>query len=198
MLEQKREKFKFIEEKIGSFFSRLGLNANHYTLISILLVLASFYFLSRAAFLPALLFFAAAALMDLVDGAVARFSQKASKKGAYLDTICDRYVEAVILLGFLTLPLPFYFAVPAKVWVFIAFFGSLMTTYAKAAAKEKGLVRQELREGLLGRGERMILIAAALLLGAFNIYWALYPIVIMAVLSNFTALQRIYLSLAPR
>jgi archaetidylinositol phosphate synthase len=198
MLEQEREKFKLIEEKAGSFFTRFGLSANHYTLISLFLVLVSFYFLSRAAFLPALLFFTTAALMDLVDGAVARFTQKASKKGAYLDTICDRYVEAVVLLGFLTLPLPFYFAVPAKVWIFIAFFGSLMTTYAKAAAKEKGLVKKELRRGLLGRGERMILIAAAMFLGAFNIYWTLYPIIVLAVLANFTALQRIYLSLSPR
>ncbi len=198
MLEQKRQKFKFAEERIGSFFAKFGLNANNYTVISIFLILLSFYFLSRADFIPSLIFFLAAGFMDLVDGAVARFNKKASKRGAYLDTVCDRYVEGIIFLGFLTLPLPYYFSIPAKVWIFIAFFGSLMTTYAKAAAKEKGLVSEELKKGLLGRGERMILIALAMVLGAFNIYWILYPIIALAVFSNLTALQRIYLSLAPR
>ena len=86
---------------------------------------------------------------------------------------------------------------PAKIWIFLAFFGSLMTTYAKAAAKEKELVSEELKKGLLGRAERVILISLAMFLGIFNLSWIIYPIVILAVFSNITAIQRIFLSLSP-
>jgi len=194
MLSENREKFKKIEIKTGEFFSKLGLTPNQYTLISLFFAILALYFLTRIDLIPALIFFLLATLLDFIDGAVARFTQRETKKGAYLDTICDRYVEGIILLGFLFLPLR-SFLLPAGIWIFLAFFGSLMTTYAKAAAKEKELVTTELKKGLLGRGERILLILFAIILGIFNLSWMLYPIVILAIFSNLTAIQRIYLTL---
>ena len=194
MLEEKREKFKRISNWTGSIFSKLGLTPNQYTLISLVFVLVSFYFLIKERLILALIFFLLAAFLDFIDGAVAKFLEKKTKKGAYLDTISDRYVEGIILLGFLFLPLA-DFLLPAKIWIFLAFFGSLMTTYSKAAAKEKELTQKELKKGLLGRPERIILISLAIFLGIFNLSWMLYPIIFLAVFSNLTALQRIYLSL---
>ena len=194
MLEEKREKFKRISNWTGSIFSKLGLTPNQYTLISLDFVLVSFYFLIKERLILALIFFLLAAFLDFIDGAVAKFLEKKTKKGAYLDTISDRYVEGIILLGFLFLPLA-DFLLPAKIWIFLAFFGSLMTTYSKAAAKEKELTQKELKKGLLGRAERIILIILAIFLGIFNLSWMLYPIIFLAVFSNLTALQRIYLSL---
>ena len=196
MLEEKREKFKKISEKTGGAFSKFGLTPNQYTLISLLFVLISFSFLIKKNLALALIFFLIATILDFIDGAVAKFLQKETKKGAYLDTTCDRYVEGIVILGFLFLPLP-DFILPAKIWVFLALFGSLMTTYTKAAAKEKELVTGELKKGFLGRVERVILIILSMLLGILNLSWIIYPIIILAILSNITALQRIYLSLAP-
>jgi len=195
MLEAKREKFKGVSQKTGQFFSKFGSTPNQYTLISLLFVVISFSFLINLNLVLALIFFLSAAFLDFIDGAVAKFTQRETKKGAYLDTICDRYVEGIILLGFLFLPLKGFFLLPAEVWIFLAFFGSLMTTYAKAAAKEKELIKLELKKGLLGRGERIILIFLAMLLGIFNLSWLLYPIIILAIFSNLTVLQRIYLAL---
>jgi archaetidylinositol phosphate synthase len=206
VLAEKREKFEGISLKIGQIFSKPGLTPNQYTLISLFFVLFSFYFLIKINLVLALVFFLLAAFLDFIDGAVARFSGKdynppttlpqagPSKKGAYLDTICDRYVEGIILLGFLFLPLA-DFLLPAKIWIFLAFFGSLMTTYAKAAAKEKELITEELKKGLLGRAERVILISLAIILGIFNFSWTIYPIIALAIFSNITALQRIFLNL---
>jgi len=194
MLEEKREKFKELSQKTGEIFSKLGLTPNQYTLISLFFALISFYFLIKINLVLALIFFLPAAFLDFIDGAVAKFTQRETKKGAYLDTISDRYVEGIILLGFLFLPLA-DFLLPAKIWIFLAFFGSLMTTYSKAAAKEKELTQKELKKGLLGRAERIILISLAIFLGIFNLSWMLYPIIFLAVFSNLTALQRIYLSL---
>ncbi|PIR71359.1 MAG: hypothetical protein COU43_03080, partial [Candidatus Nealsonbacteria bacterium CG10_big_fil_rev_8_21_14_0_10_37_25] len=105
MLEEKREKFKRISNWTGSIFSKLGLTPNQYTLISLVFVLVSFYFLIKERLILALIFFLLAAFLDFIDGAVAKFLEKKTKKGAYLDTISDRYVEGIILLGFLFLPL---------------------------------------------------------------------------------------------
>ena len=194
MLEEKREKFKELSQKTGEIFSKLGLTPNQYTLISLFFVLISFYFLIRVDLVLALIFFLLATILDFIDGAVARFTKKATKKGAYLDTISDRYIEGIILLGFLFLPLA-DFLLPAKVWIFLALFGSFLTTYSKAAAKEKEMVTEELKKGLLGRGERVILIFLAMLLGIFNLSFVIYPIIILAIFSNITAFQRIYLAL---
>ncbi len=196
MLEQKRKDFKNIEKVIGEVFSRFGLEATDYSLISIFFAILSLYFLITINLLLALIFFLLAGFLDLVDGAVARTTKKATKKGAFIDTICDRYVEGIILLGFLFLPLP-YILFSSKVWIFLAFFGSLMTTYSKAAAKEKELVVKELRKGFFGRGERMIFISLAMAFGIFNFSLVIYPLILLAIFSNLTAFQRIYLVLGP-
>ena len=197
MLEEKRERFKRISEAFGKFFSKFPLSPDQYTLISLAFVIVSFYFLINLNLKLALVFFLLATILDFIDGAVAKFTKRGTKKGAYLDTICDRYVEGIILLGFLFLPLKGFSLLPAQVWVFLAFFGSLMTTYTKAAAKEKELIQTEIKKGLFGRTERIILISLAMLLGIFNFSWLIYPIIILAIFSNITAIQRILLYLRP-
>lgn len=194
MLEEKRDKFRKISEEVGSIFSKFSLTPNQYTFFSLIFVFIAFYFLILGNLILALIFFLIAGFLDFIDGAVAKFLRIETKKGAYLDTVCDRYVEGIILLGFLFLPLP-DFLLPAEVWIFLAFLGSLMTTYAKAAAKEKELVQTELKKGLFGRAERIILILLAIILGIFNLSLMLYPIIFLAIFSNLTALQRIIFSL---
>jgi len=197
MLAESREKFKKIEIFLGRIFSKLGLSPNQFTILSLFFALISFYFLLKSNLGLALISYFLAAILDLIDGAVARFKKTETKKGAYLDTVCDRYVEGIILAGFLFLPLK-DFILPAKIWVFLAFFGSMMTTYAKAAAKEKELVEKELKIGMFGRGERVILNFLALFLGILNLYWLIYPLIVLAIFSNITAIQRIILVLKSR
>ncbi len=198
MLTERKERFKKIEEKVGEIFSKLGPSPNQYTLNSLIFAFFSFLFLITKNLSLALIFFLLATFLDFVDGAVARFLKMETKKGAYLDTICDRYVEGMILLGLLFLPLAdYFFLLPAKTWVFLSLFGSLMTTYTKAAAKEKEIIKDELKKGFFGRGERVILILLALWLGIFNLSWLIFPIIVLAIFSNLTALQRIYLILNP-
>ncbi len=193
MLAEKREQFKSLERVIGKTFSRF-LTANQYSGLAILMALICFGFLIKNNLVMALIFLFIASFLDFIDGAVARKTKTASPKGAYLDTVLDRYVEAIVLLGFLFLDLP-EVLLPSHIWILLALFGSLMTTYAKAAGKEKGILEKELKKGLVGRGERMILEFLALFLGIFNLQCVTYLIITLAVLSNFTALQRIYLVL---
>jgi len=191
MLDLYKDSFKNFEKLIGRIFSFLPLSPNQYTLISVIFVLGAFYFLLKQNLIFGILFFLIASFLDFVDGAVARYKNVSTKIGAYLDTISDRYVEGILLLGMLFLPLPKIF-LPSTFWIFLILFGSMMTTYAKAAAKEKDLVTQELKGGLLSRSERLILLIISLIFGIFNFTWMVYLLILIAILTNFTALQRIH------
>jgi phosphatidylglycerophosphate synthase len=193
MLDTKRHWFKDLEKIVGSVFGAFPLTPNQYTYLSGFFALIGLWFMMGESLVWATVFFVIAAGLDFVDGAVARAKNMSSKVGAYLDTILDRYVEGIIFFGMMFLVLP-EFIIPGQAWVYLAIFGSVVTTYAKAAAKEKDLVNQELKGGLLSRGERLILIFIALVLGIIypDYTYMTYIVAIIAVLANFTAIQRVH------
>jgi len=192
MLYKKRQRFNSLSVKIGRVFGRLPVSANAWTILSIIPALIAAYFLAKEQFLIAAVLFFVSAALDLVDGSVARAKGTVSKFGAYLDTIVDRYVEGIIVFGLLFASLPDFF-IPVFAWVFLYFFGSIMTTYVKAAAKEKELIEQgqELKGGLLERAERLIILVIGILLAIINPLYLTYAIALLAVLANISALQRI-------
>lgn len=190
MLNQHREYFKSISIKTGVLFSKAGLTPNHWTLLSILPAIACFYFLSQYNFLLAAFFFAIASFLDFVDGSVARVTGRVTKFGAYLDTIVDRYIELIIILGIFFIPLPQIF-LPTNLWLLLYVFGSTMTTYAKAAAKEKDIVRTELAGGTLERAERLIILFFAILGAHFSPKILSAALIALAIGTNLTAIQRI-------
>ena len=140
MLAGKRGKFNKISMGIGRVFSKTGISPNGFTLLTIFSAIATFYFLVIEDFLVAAIFILVTGFLDFIDGSVARFLRKSTKFGAYLDTIADRYVEFIIILAFIFIALPNFY-LPAAAWIFLYLFGSLMTTYSKAAAKEKGIIK---------------------------------------------------------
>lgn len=192
-LYKRRERFSGFSVKVGIAFAKLGLSPNQWTLVTILPALVAVWFLVKEQFLWAALFFFIAAFIDLVDGSVARVTGRVTKFGAYLDTIVDRYVEGLIVFGLLFASLPNLW-LPIYAWIFLYFFGALMTTYAKAAAKEKELVEEELKGGLMERAERLIILFIGILLAYFDPFYLTYVIVILAVLANVSALQRIWIA----
>lgn len=193
MLDKYKEKFKLIEKFVGKIFSRIPLSPNQYTFLALFFALFSFYFLIKKNLILATILFGVASFLDFVDGAVARYKGIATKIGAYLDTICDRYVEAILIFGLMFLPFPKIF-LPHYIWLSLILFGSILTTYAKAAAKEKELVTQELKGGLLSRGERLIVLIFSLILAEIDktLKISLYLLIFLAILTNITALQRIF------
>jgi len=123
--------------------------------------------------------------LDLLDGALARKTGSVTKFGAVFDSVLDRLSEAAVLAGLLY----HYTQTGAQTEVvlcYVAIVGSIMVSYVRARAEGIGL---ELREGLFTRAERVILLAAALIIGHGVVLWALW---ILAVLSCFTAAQRVF------
>jgi len=186
-----RDKFQNISIKIGIVFSKFGLSPNQWTMISILPVLIAVYFLYYQNFIAAAFLFIISSFIDLIDGSVARVTGRVSRLGAYLDTVTDRYVEGIIIIGLVLVPLP-PFLIDARVWLMMFFFGGIMTTYVKAAAKEKELVSRELKGGLLERAERLIILFVGILLASIDMMFLTYVLVLLAILTNISALQRLY------
>ncbi len=187
-----RERFQGFSIKIGIAFAKLRLSPNQWTLLALVPALIAFWFLAKEQFLWAGLFFIVSAFIDIVDGSVARVTDRVTKFGAYLDTVIDRYVEGIIVFGLLFASLPM-FIFPIYVWVFLYFFGSLMTTYVKAAAKEKELVEpgNELKGGLLERVERLLVLFVGIILAYFDPFYLTSILVVLAALTNLSAIERI-------
>jgi len=192
-LYKNREKLSGFSLVVGKIFGRLGLSANVWTGLALVLTALTGYFLIKQEFALAFIFFIVAAFLDSVDGAVARFRKEASKLGSYYDTISDRYMEGIIALALLLVALPSFY-LPSYFWIALYLFGSMTITYAKAAAKEKELTKTEIRGGLLERPERLILLAVGILLANFSLLYFIYVIVLLAVLCNITALQRFWIA----
>lgn len=177
---------------IGETFSKFGLSPNQWTIVSLVVAVIAAAFIVSGQYVLGAVFIVLSGFIDLIDGAVARYTGRVTKEGAYIDTVTDRYNELIYILplAFLINVLP-SFLLPFSAWLLLYIFGAMMTTYAKAAAKEKELGVAEIRGGIVERAERVSIYAIGLLLAPINILYLSYAIVILAILVNVSALQRI-------
>lgn len=197
MLHKEREHFKFQERIIINTLGRLPITPNQWTVISLIVALIGLYFVIVQDFFVATVLFLFSLLLDLVDGSIARARGMASNTGAYVDTIVDRYVEAIMLLGLFFVPQLSSILIPISVWIFLTLFGSMVTTYSKAATGEKELSKEAIKKtlkakGLIKRAERVFtsfLIYVFIVLGQF--YIATIILILFAVLTNITAVRKI-------
>jgi CDP-diacylglycerol--glycerol-3-phosphate 3-phosphatidyltransferase len=125
-----------------------------------------------------------ASALDMLDGALARMTGKASRFGALLDSTFDRISEAAVLFGVLLYALDRGQDEQAAL-TFVAIVGSLLVSYVRARAEGLGV---SMKDGLFTRPERVMLLGVALLFG-----WLRLALWLLAVLTMLTALQRLYL-----
>jgi CDP-diacylglycerol---glycerol-3-phosphate 3-phosphatidyltransferase len=121
--------------------------------------------------------------LDFLDGAVARAAGTAGRYGAFLDSVLDRYSEAVVFVGLLI-----WFArlddIPALAATALALIGSFMVSYCRARAEGLGL---DCEVGLLQRPERIVILSIGMIVPDY----LLVPVLILlAALTNLTAAQR--------
>ncbi len=136
------------------------------------------------------MFILVSGIFDVLDGAVARASNRMTAFGAVLDSVCDRYADAIIFVGITyglvngsIVPYPL-FIIPDWLWCSLALIGSYLVSYTRARSEAAGAKSMDI--GLAERPERMIL----LVLGAFTGY--LVPaIVLIVILTHITSFQRL-------
>lgn len=192
MFYRRRTTGSAFERTVGRRFAFLS--PNTWTALGIVVTLVAAGAIIAGQFFVAAVLLAIGVALDLVDGAVARAAKRATVRGAYIDTIADRYVEGIIAVSLLFLVLP-PLGVDSEIWIGAYLVGAFMTTYAKAAAKEKDLVTKELRGGLFERAERMIVLLLGLLAASLNPLYLTIALALLAVLTNISALQRMRIAL---
>jgi len=187
-------------DRLAGGLAAIGLSPNAWTLISLVPALAGLVALVMHQLALGLAMFALSAFIDIVDGTVARVTNQVSDKGAYIDGVVDRYVELMLYLGLLIyIGRGDFLGLPNEVWIVLLIFGGLMTSFVRAYADHRGIVKDpgELKRmgGLLERLERLMLLYFGMLLGLFDIQWLMAVIALTALLANATALQRIRFAL---
>jgi phosphatidylglycerophosphate synthase len=187
-------------DRLAGGLAAIGLSPNAWTLISLVPALAGLTALVMHQLALGLAMFALSAFIDIVDGTVARVTNQVSDKGAYIDGVVDRYVELMLYLGLLIyIGRGDFLGLPNEVWIVLLIFGGLMTSFVRAYADHRGIVKDpgELKRmgGLLERLERRMRLYFGMFLGLFDIQWLMAVIALTALLANATALQRIRFAL---
>ncbi len=127
-----------------------------------------------------------AGFFDMLDGALARTTNRVTRFGSLLDSTLDRLSEAVLLLSLLVIYTREQ-QVAESLLVGIALLGSLLVSYIRARIEALGI---ECRVGLFTRPERVIILALGLLLSQFD-YVLVIALAIITFFSFFTAGQRL-------
>ena len=161
--------------------ARAGISPNILTLIGFLAMLAVASVLAGGHERLGGLLIIPVALLDALDGALARSTGKTTVFGAFFDSTLDRFAEIALYLGLLYL----YRDNPVAVLlVYLAITGSLMVSYTRARAEGLGL---ECKVGWFTRLERLATLVVGLVLER-----TVVALLVLAVFSNLTAVQRLW------
>jgi CDP-diacylglycerol--glycerol-3-phosphate 3-phosphatidyltransferase len=193
--ERIQQRVRHLVAQIMRPLARLGISPNVLTCMGLILSAITALIIAQGFLFVGGWLVLFAGVFDMFDGAMARVRNIATTFGAFLDSTLDRYSESIILFGFLFYALQhpglqdsLWPAPHEQTWmiafIYMAVTGSLMVSYAKARAEGLGI---ECKTGLLARPERVILLAIGLLTNT-----GIWALALLAVLSNITAIQRIF------
>jgi CDP-diacylglycerol---glycerol-3-phosphate 3-phosphatidyltransferase len=122
-----------------------------------------------------------AGLFDMVDGRVARETNRVTRFGGFFDSVLDRYSDLALLMGLLvwygSINRPFYVVLTALVMA-----ASVMISYTRARAENS---IPKCKVGFMERPERVVL----LIIGA--LFDRMAPVLwVIAVVGNLTVVHR--------
>ena len=168
-------------------FADVGITPNTVTIMGLIVSLVSAWCYYSWTYSPILLPVAAllillSGLFDAVDGIIARTKGKVTVFGGFLDSVSDRYADAMVLAG-ITLG-----GLCNPIAGFAALIGSLMVSYTRSRAEAAGMSMAGV--GLAERAERMLILAAVTFIAVLWIDALNYGIILLAILSHATVIQR--------
>jgi phosphatidylglycerophosphate synthase len=161
---------KFVEDRFNATLVPL-VKAVHFlhlspNVISTVGIIPSFiaaFLLAYGHFVLGGVFILLGGILDMIDGKLARLTNRTSKFGALYDSTLDRFAELAMYTG-----LGYYFVFRgmnlASLMVVIAASGSIMVSYVRARAESHGF---HCNVGWMRRGERIVFLGGAALLSFF-------------------------------
>jgi CDP-diacylglycerol--glycerol-3-phosphate 3-phosphatidyltransferase len=155
---------EYITKPVISLLAKTPLTPNIITIIGFIIILGAGALIIYKYFLAAGIVVLVAGLFDMLDGALARATNRITRFGAVLDSTLDRVSEAVLLITLLAV-----FTQDGLVTESIlsgaALVGSLLVSYIRARVEGLGV---ECKTGLFTRPERVIILSLGLMLSQFD------------------------------
>ncbi|MFW9983800.1 MAG: archaetidylinositol phosphate synthase [Candidatus Odinarchaeota archaeon] len=196
MIGRIKDQFKRAFTPVARVIARSKIPPNALTLLGpIVATFAAWMYIQQQLAL-ALLLLLLSGFVDALDGAVARATGKTTAFGGVLDSVCDRYSDAIVLIGVIL------GGWSSSFWGILTIVGSLLVSYTRARAEAAGV--QQLGVGIAERPERLIILMVATLLQYLTvigllfpppsyfgiIYWLEYGVILIAILAHITVFQR--------
>ncbi len=177
----------YLTEPVVRLLARTSITPNVITWFGFTLAVGAAVFITGGHLLAAGLVVLLAGFFDLLDGALARYTNRATRFGAVLDATLDRLSEGVLLLGIMVL-----YAREAEtngvLLAGAALLASMSVSYVRARAEAMGI---ECLVGLFTRLHRVIVLALGLLLSQLFDNALIIALAIIVGLSFFTVGQRL-------
>lgn len=188
-----RSIFRGLLEAVAQGFRWIGVTANTLTFIGLLLQAAVAIIIALGSLPLAGILLGFFSAFDALDGTLARMTGTVSRFGAFFDATIDRYAEALILFGLL-IHANNLGREDQVLLIYASIVGSLLVSYTRAKAESLNI---SCTVGILTRAERVVLLILGLVFGVWQPIAALPDLLtmvlwILAVLSNFTAFQRVW------
>src|SRR6516164_3780029 len=173
--------FGWMIDRIVGWLALSRIHPNVLTFFGLVINIVAAWLFARGRFLDAGLVVIGAGLFDMVDGRVARATDRVTRFGGFFDSVLDRYSDLALFMGLLvyyaSINRFFYIVLTAIVMT-----GSVMVSYARARAE---CTIPRCKVGFLERPERVVLI----IIGA--LFDRMAPVLwVIAVLSNLTVVHR--------
>jgi len=185
--ESLQNRFLRLLDPLVRALAKRGIHPHSLTLAGFVLTCMAAVALSKGGLRTGGLLILLGGLCDIIDGNLARCSGKATRFGALLDSVIDRYSEFVMFLGIAA-----YFIILKNYFIlvgtFIALCGSIMVSYTRARAESLGF---ESKAGMTQRAERIVFLGFGALIHPMVFKLSIW---LVAILSNITALQRLHRS----
>jgi archaetidylinositol phosphate synthase len=167
---------------LGGFFAKSGISPNTITLIGLLASAAAAGAFAYGNLVYALVLLGLTSFFDILDGAVAKATGKVTKFGGFIDSMTDRYADALILIGIAMYLKEHY------VLIMVVIAGSILVSYSRARAET---IIDKCDVGLAERAERLVVLMLATLLAIMGVKLFYEALVFLAVITHLTVLQRV-------
>jgi phosphatidylinositol phosphate synthase len=179
-------------DPVANWFVKRGVHPNTITIVGTVCTAVGGIIYATGHIRTGGFFLGITALFDVLDGTVARRSNKSSTFGAFLDSTLDRLADGFVLGGLAVFyaTSPIHGSVSLMVTALLGLVGAFLTSYTRARAESLGL---DAKVGLLQRPERVVLLSAPqALFGLVLNGWVLaIIIVILTVTAWITVVQRV-------
>lgn len=182
-----------LERWVGKTFKFLS--PNTWTTISLIVALAGFWAVIQYQIALAVILYSISNVCDMIDGRVARFSNRSSKLGAFWDGTVDRFVDALLILSFYFLRFE-QSQQHIAMLLFWLLFATLLPPFIVAYANHRGAVPDPTEKVIWRIGFRIeyaILLLVGIALNPLSAAWSYYMLLASLAMMSVTVVQSIVL-----